>query len=106
MAAADGGEFAMSMIKVTSEELASTSAQLNAGSQEIESQLTALHNLVQSLVEADWQGAASTSFQALWQEWGNSAANLQESLTGIANLLSSAGTAYASTESQIAQSMQ
>lgn len=95
----------MALIKVTSEELASTSAQLTAGSQEIDSQLTSMHNLVQSLVDADWQGAASTSFQSLYQEWNTSAANLQQSLEGIASLLASAGTAYADTEQQIQQSM-
>lgn len=95
----------MALIKVTSEELASTSAQLTAGSQEIESQLASMHNLVQSLVDADWQGAASASFQALYQEWNTSAANLQQSLDGIAKLLASAGAAYAQTEEQIQQTM-
>lgn len=93
------------MIKVTSEELASTSAQLTAGSQEIQSQLASMHNLVQSLVDADWQGAASVSFQSLFQEWNMSATNLQQSLQGIAQLLAGAGAAYGETESQIQQSM-
>jgi WXG100 family type VII secretion target len=95
----------MALIKVTSEELVSTSARLSAGSQEIESQLTSMRNLVQSLVDADWQGAASASFQSLYQEWNTSAANLQQSLGGIAKLLASAGSVYADTEQQIQQSM-
>ncbi len=96
----------MGMIKVTAEELSSTSAQLSSGSQEIESQLTSMHNLVQSLVDADWQGAASTAFQTLYAEWSSSATQLQNSLTGIATLLSNAGSAYATTEGNIQQSMQ
>lgn len=95
----------MALIKVTSEDLASASAQLSTGSQEIQSQLTSMRNLVQSLVAADWQGAASSSFESLYQEWNTSAANLQEALDGIAALLAKAAASYASTEQQIQQSM-
>jgi WXG100 family type VII secretion target len=100
-----GGVVIVALIKVTSEDLASASAQLTSGSQEIDSQLTSMRNLVQSLVAADWQGAASSSFESLYQEWNTSAANLQQALEGIAKLLSSAAASYASTEQQIQQSM-
>ena len=95
----------MAMIKVTSEDLANASAQLSSGSQEIDSHLTAMRNLVQSLVGSDWQGMASSSFEQLYAQWNTSAASLREALDGISALLAKAATAYASTEQQIQQSM-
>jgi WXG100 family type VII secretion target len=95
----------MALIKVTSEDLANASSQLSTGAQEIDSQLGSMHSLVQELVASDWQGAASSSFETLYQEWNTSAANLRQALDGISKLLSHAASAYASTEQQIQQSM-
>ena len=96
----------MALIKVTSEELASAATQLSVGSQEIESQLSSMRSLVQSLVASNWQGAASSAFDGLYQQWNTSAANLREALDGISRLVGNAATAYANTEQQIQQSMQ
>jgi WXG100 family type VII secretion target len=95
----------MALIKVTSEDLANASAQLITGSQEIDTQLSTMHNLVQDLVSSDWQGAASSSFESLYQEWNTSAANLREALDGISKLLANAASSYATTEQHIQQSM-
>lgn len=95
----------MGLIKVTSEDLASASAYLTSGSQEIDGQLASMRNRVQSLVGSDWQGAASSSFDSLYQQWNTSAANLREALDGISRLLANAASAYATTEQQIQQSM-
>jgi WXG100 family type VII secretion target len=95
----------MALIKVTSEDLANASAQLSSGSQEIDTQLLSMQNLVQGLVAGDWQGAASSSFETLYQEWNTSAANLRQALEGISKLLANAASAYASTEQQIQSSM-
>jgi WXG100 family type VII secretion target len=95
----------MALIKVTSEDLATVAAQLSSGSEEIDSQLARMRGLVQSLVSSDWQGAASSSFDSLYQQWNTSAANLREALDGISRLVANAATAYASTEQQIQQSM-
>jgi WXG100 family type VII secretion target len=96
----------MGLIKVTSEDLSSAATQLSTGSQEIDSQLSTMRNQVQSLVAGDWQGAASSSFESLYQQWNTSAANLREALDGISKLLANAATAYSTTEQQISQSMQ
>ena len=96
----------MGLIRVTSEDLASAATQLSTGSQEIDSQLSTMRNQVQSLVAGDWQGAASSSFESLYQQWNTSAANLREALDGISKLLANAATAYSTTEQQISQSMQ
>jgi WXG100 family type VII secretion target len=95
----------VALIKVTSEDLATVSAQLNSGSEEIDSQLARMRGLVQSLVASDWQGAASSAFDSLYQQWNTSAANLREALDGISRLVANAATAYANTEQQIQQSM-
>jgi WXG100 family type VII secretion target len=95
----------MALIKVTSEDLATVATQLSSGSEEIDSQLARMRGLVQSLVSSDWQGAASSSFDSLYQQWNTSAANLREALDGISRLVANAATAYANTEQQIQQSM-
>jgi WXG100 family type VII secretion target len=95
----------MALIKVTSEDLASVAAQLNRGSEDIDAELTRMRALVQSLVASDWQGAASSAFDQLYQQWNTSAANLREALDGISRLVANAATAYANTEQQIQQSM-
>ncbi len=95
----------MALIKVTSEDLANASSQLNSGSQEIDTQLNTMHSLVQELVSSDWQGAASSSFENLYQEWNVSAANLRQALEGISKLLAQAASTYSATEQQIQQSM-
>ena len=95
----------MALIKVTSEDLATVAAQLSSGSEEIDSQLARMRGLVQCLVSSDWQGAASSSFDSLYQQWNTSAANLREALDGISRLVANAATAYANTEQQIQQSM-
>jgi WXG100 family type VII secretion target len=99
------GGIHMALIKVTSEDLATVAAQLSSGSEEIDSQLTTMRGLVQSLVASNWQGAASSAFDTLYQQWNTSAANLQEALDGISRLVANAATAYANTEQQIQQSM-
>lgn len=95
----------MALIKVTSEDLATVATQLSSGSEEIDGQLITMRGLVQSLVESDWQGGASSAFDALYHQWNTSAANLREALDGISRLVSNAATAYANTEQQIQQSM-
>jgi WXG100 family type VII secretion target len=95
----------MALIKVTSEDLATVAAQLSSGSEEIDSELARMRGLVQGLVASDWQGAASSAFDNLYQQWNTSAANLREALDGISRLVANAATAYASTEQQIQQSM-
>lgn len=95
----------MALIKVTSEDLSSVSAQLTSGSQDIDSRLSNMRAQVQQLVESDWQGAASGQFNELYGQWNTSAGQLQQALDGIAKLLANAASAYQQTESAIQQSM-
>lgn len=95
----------MAMLKVTSEELQRLSQSIQTGSDSIQEQLSRMHSEVEPLVAGDWQGAASTRFHSLWDEWNNSAKGLQDSLNGISKLLANAGQAYEQTEQQIKSSM-
>ena len=92
----------MSGIKVTPEQLQALSGQVSRGSGEIEGQLRALSNTVAPLVGGDWAGQAQQRFTALWDEWQRSAQGLKHALDGISQLMSQAGTAYATAESAIA----
>jgi WXG100 family type VII secretion target len=95
----------MSLIKVTSEELHTLSTNVMTGSNSIQDQLARMQGEVLSVVGAEWQGAASGQFHALWDEWQRSAAGLKDALDGISRLLASAGTQYQQTEDAIRTSM-
>ncbi len=95
----------MAEIKVTSAELHSVSAQLAAGSSDIEGRLARLHAQVQALVDNGWQGSASAAFNDLYTQWNTSAAQLKQALDGISRQLSNAATTYEQTEAQLTASM-
>lgn len=95
----------MSLIKVTSEDLQSLSSQVATGSASIQDQLSRMAGEVTSVVGGDWQGAASSQFNTLWDEWQRSAAGLKDALDGISRLLASAATQYQTTEDSIRASM-
>jgi WXG100 family type VII secretion target len=92
------------MIKVTPEELESWSSQLAKGSAEIESQLSALRGAITPAAE-EWIGQGSRQFQALWEEWAQSAANLKEALDGISQMLAHAAQSYAQSDIDVANLM-
>lgn len=95
----------MTDIRVNSEDLARTAAQLRVGAAEIDSHLNAMRTQVQSLVNGGWQGAAAAAFDGLYQQWGTSAVRLREALDGISRLLANASADYAITEQRIIDSM-
>ena len=94
----------MADIKVTSESLSGVANQLASGATSIESQLSNLKSLVQGLVAGDWGGAASQSFNELYEQWDAAGLQLKESLTGIGDQLSKAALAYEESENNISNS--
>ncbi len=94
----------MAYIKVTAEELATLAQSLNTTATSIQGESDGARGQVQGVVGAGWEGAASGQFNTLYEQWNTSSKQLIEALTGISQLLSQAGTAYADTESQIAKS--
>jgi WXG100 family type VII secretion target len=95
----------MSMIKVTSEELRSTSADLQRGGEDVAQQLQSLEGKVRSLVDAEWSGAASDAFRDLWTQWHQGASNVKEALDGISGMLARAAQAYQDTEDELANKL-
>lgn len=93
----------MTMLKVTPEQLAQVSGQLQAGSANVDSILAQLASQVAPL-GSDWAGVAQARFQELWAQWQRSAKALNESLTGISQLMRGASAGYAETEQSIASS--
>jgi WXG100 family type VII secretion target len=92
----------VSTIKVTSEQLESTANALASGEQEISGRLGQLQSMVQTLVDSDWQGSASSSFHELWQQWHTGATQVQQALTGISQMLAKTGSIYQETEDRLA----
>jgi early secretory antigenic target protein ESAT-6 len=94
----------MSTLKVTSSQLITLSQSLDRGSASVSEQLDGMRRAIEPLA-SDWEGAASGSFQKLWDEWQNGARQVREALDGISKQLKSAGEAYARTEDDVKRSM-
>lgn len=90
-------------IRVSPEQLDGLGSRVMSGSGQIESELRTLSGVLAPL-GSDWAGPAQTRFLSLWQEWQQAAEQLHTALTGISQLLTNAGSAYAQLETQIAQS--
>jgi WXG100 family type VII secretion target len=95
----------MSMVKVTSEQLADLGAQLAQGSAQVEEQLASMRSRVAPLVAGEWEGAASAAFHASWEEWARSAANLKEALDSISSVLTQASRVYQDAEDNVRNAM-
>jgi early secretory antigenic target protein ESAT-6 len=91
------------LIKVTSEELQQQGARTTTAATNVQDTLSVLRGQINDL-SSRWEGAASTSFQALYDEWQQGAAHVQQSLEGIAKFLNQAATTYEQAEQQIRQS--
>lgn len=90
----------MSLIRVTPQMLMDSSRTVAGKAGEIDQTLATLAGHIRGMT-ADWQGQAQVQFEALYDQWQQSAANLQSALTGISELLNAAGIAYEQSESDI-----
>ena len=90
-------------ILVTPEQLQAISGQLQSGAANIESINSQLQSQVAPL-GSEWAGVAQARFHELWAQWQQSSRGIQESLTGISQLMQQAGVSYADTEQAIASS--
>lgn len=89
------------LIRVTPEQLQTTSAQLNQGAGTIDGLLKQLSGQVNAL-GADWAGAGQQRFLAAYQQWQAAQANLHAALETIAQLTARAAVAYATNDQQVA----
>ena len=94
----------MSSLKVTPAQLEALGATVQRTSGDIRSQNQGLKGQLSPLFGADWSGAASGQFTALYEEFDAHAKGLSEALDGIGQLLTRAGASYAEVEQQIASS--
>ena len=91
----------MSLVKVTSEQLADLGAQLAQGSASVEEQLSTMRSRVAPLVAGEWEGAASAAFHNSWEEWARAAAQLKDALDSISHTLVSAAQVYQQAEDSV-----
>jgi WXG100 family type VII secretion target len=91
----------MAQFRVSSDSLASASGRLEAGSSEVQGTLAHLRSVVDAL-GPEWEGAASGAFTELYSEFNSAALRLNESLSGIADLLGRAAISYAESEANVA----
>jgi WXG100 family type VII secretion target len=88
------------LIRVTPEQLAGVSAQLNGGAGSIEATLSQLANQVAPL-GSDWAGVGQARFLSLWQQWQTSSRSLHQALTDISILMSRASVAYQENDASV-----
>jgi WXG100 family type VII secretion target len=91
-------------IKVTSAELRSVSGSLQNGAGTVNEQLAAMKRQVDTLVSANWTGAASASFNDMYQQWNQAAGQLSEALQGISTMLAQSAQTYEETEAALESS--
>ena len=82
---------------VTPGQLQAIAARLAAEADGLKERDATLRTLVAPL-RTEWQGAASASFESLWDQWARSTDLMHDALDGIGRLLSSTGTSYAETD--------
>ena len=86
-------------IKVDFGAISNLAGQVDAQVHQIESQLETLKSAIQKL-GMEWEGAANESFQAVQNNWNQSADDLNQVLARIATAVHAAHDAYQTTESK------
>ena len=94
----------MSGFKVTPDQLETLGGAAQRVSSDVRGQHQQLKSQLSPLFGADWVGAASAQFTALYENFDHHARGLCDALDGIAALLVRAGANYAETEQVIASS--
>lgn len=100
MSACRKGVCIVSSIVVTSEGLRSQSARVTNGATQVDDTVRILTSEISALA-GEWQGAASSSFQDMYQQWQSGAAQCIEAMRSIAVFLDQAATTYETAEEQI-----
>jgi WXG100 family type VII secretion target len=95
---------AMSGFRVTPGQLETLGAAVGRVSGEVRAQHGQLRGQLGPLFGADWAGAASAQFAALYDQFDAHARGMSDALDGIGQLLARAGAAYADVEAQVTAS--
>lgn len=91
------------LIRVTPEQLAGVSSQLNGGAASIDATLSQLASQVAPL-GSDWAGVGQARFMALYAQWQSSSRSLHQALVDIAMLMRQASVAYEQNDTQVGAS--
>ena len=96
----------MPNLNVTYADMQSAASQLNAGEQQIESDLTRLKQLIDNLVAGGYvTDTSSKQFEAAYTEFNSGATNMIQGLTSMGQYLTAAANAFQETDSQLANSL-
>ena len=96
---------AVGFIKVTPDELRTQASQVSQGASEVEGLLQKLLGQVQDLA-GRWEGAGSSSFQQLYEEWSKGAQMTKQGMDGISKFLNDAAQQYEDTDTAVASAGQ
>jgi WXG100 family type VII secretion target len=96
----------MANVNVTYQEMQDAATRVNAGQQEIDSQLAQLKNLIDQLVSSGFvTDSASKMFQQCYEEFNNGASQTIAGLEGIANYLNTAAQTFQDADTQLANAL-
>jgi WXG100 family type VII secretion target len=96
----------MANVNVTYGDMHSAAGQLNAGEQQINSDLARLKKLIDNLVASGYvTDSSSKQFQASYEEFTAGATKMIAGLNGMAQYLNSAAKAFQETDSQLASAL-
>jgi WXG100 family type VII secretion target len=96
----------MANLNVTYGDMQSAAGQLNAGEQQINSDLARLKKLIDNLVASGYvTDSSSRQFQASYEEFNAGATKMIAGLTGMSQYLNSAAKAFQETDSQLASAL-
>lgn len=94
----------MPALRVTPDQLSSMSGTVSRTSATIRAEHQSLRAALSPLFGAEWSGAASAQFAALYQDFDMHARGMSDAMDGIGHLLANAGIRYAEVEQAIAAS--
>lgn len=96
----------MPNLNVTYADMQSAASQLNAGEQQIESDLSRLKSLIDSLVASGYvTDSSSRQFEAAYAEFNSGATNMIRGLTSMGQYLNTAANSFQETDSQLAAAL-
>lgn len=96
----------MANVNVTYDQMRDQATKLNNGRVEIESQLTALKNQVESLVSGGFvTDTASAAFRGSYEEFTNGVSKTLEGLEGMGTYLNKAAEAFQNVDTELANAL-
>ena len=96
----------MTNVNVTYADMQSAAKQLQAGEQQIQSDLTRLKRLIDNLVAAGYvTDASSKQFEASYTEFSTGATKMIQGLNGMGQYLDAAAKAFQETDTQLASAL-